>query len=222
MTLLLSSGGKDAIAQMSLQFPEFRYFSSSKPGSDLQRKRWQNAAGVLNIVDDQARRKVIDALEQAFKLAGAESLEDAAAIMQQIADFFAHRVKPLLNREQLDALLQQSELSSENEQMLITMVENLPSLVVVGLNMLSSEAAKSFPVANTGSPKSLTSENRRAVCEYIGKLHSQGTDLKVAKERTAQKFSVSLSTVERTWAERKKGHKPSLNEMIDFLKSPNK
>ena len=171
-------------------------------------------------MEEEPRRRIIDAIEQALKLAGAKGFEDAEETMQQIADFFAHRVKPIMNRQRLDALLQQAEPSPESEQMLMTMVENLPSLAVVFLSMVSSEASKSFPIANSGRPKSLTSDNRRAVCEYIGKLHSQGTKLKIAKERTAQKFSVSLSTVERTWAERKKGHKPSLSELIDFLKSP--
>lgn len=142
--------------------------------------------------------------------------------MQQIADFFAHRVKPVLNRETLDALLKQAQLSADEEQMFITMVENLPSLIVFGLTMVSTEAAKTFPVTNTGRPKSLEVKTRRSVCDYIAKLFSEGTGLKIAKQRAADKFGVSLSTVERTWAERKKGHKPSLNELIDFLKSPSK
>jgi hypothetical protein len=186
----------------------------------LQQKRWQNAAGVLTTMDEEPRRRIIDAVEQALKLAGAKGFEDAEATMQQIADFFAHRVKPIMNRERLEALLQQAELPPEDEQMFIAMAESFPSLIGVALNMLSSEAAKTFPVSNTGRPKSLTSTKRRAVCEHIARLYGQGTNLKVAKKRTAQKFNVSLSTVERSWAERKIGHKPSLNELIDFLKSP--
>jgi hypothetical protein len=178
--------------------------------------------GSFDTVDEEPRRRVIDAVEQALKLAGAKGFEDAEATMQQIADFFAHRVKPVFNRERLETLLQQAEMPPEEEQMLIAIAESLPSLIGVALNMLSLEAAKSFPVLNTGRPKSLTSTKRTAVCEHIAKLYGQGTNLKVAKNRTAQKFNVSLSTVERSWAERKIGHKPSLNELIDFLKSPNK
>ncbi len=173
-------------------------------------------------MDEAPRRKIIDAIERALKLTGAEGFEDAEATMQQIAEFFAHRVKPIMNRERLEALLQQAELPPEDEQMFIAMAESLPSLIGVALNMLSSEAAKSFPISNTGRRKSLTSTERRAACEHIATLYGQGTNLMVAKKRAAQKFGVSLSTVERTWAERKNGHKPSLNEVIDFLKSPNK
>jgi hypothetical protein len=176
----------------------------------------------FDIVDDKARQKIIDAIEQALKLAGAQGFDDAEQTIQQIADFFSDRVKPLMNRERLDALLQQVEVPAEKEQMLIAVAESLPSLIGVAINVLSSEAAKSFPISNTGRPKLLTSDERKAVCEHVAKLHGQGTNLKIAKERTAQKFDVSISTVERAWAERKKGHKPSLNEVIEFLKSPNK
>lgn len=173
-------------------------------------------------MDDEPRRRIIDAIEQALKLAGAKGFEDAEETMQQIADLLTQRVKPLMNRERLEALLEQVELPPKDEQMFMAMAESFPSLIVVALNMLSSEAAKTFPVANAGRPQSLTSTKRIEVCEHILKLYGQGTKLMVAKQRTAQKFGVSLSTVERTWAERKNGHKPSLNEMIDFLKSPNK
>jgi hypothetical protein len=172
-------------------------------------------------MEDMARQKVIDAIEQALISVGAKGFEDAEATMQQIADFFSYRVKPLMNRERLNELLEKAEISSTDEQMLMAISESLPSLIAVGLTMLSSHATKSFPLPNTGRPKSLTSQKRRAVCENIAKLHAEGTNLITAKQRTAQKFNVSLSTVERIWAERKKGHKPSVNEVIDFFKSKN-
>lgn len=172
-------------------------------------------------MDEKARQKLIDAIEQALISVGAKGFEDAEAKMQQVADFFSHRIRPLMNRERLNELLEKAEISSTDEQMLTAITESLPSLVVFGLTMLSSQATKSFPLPNTGRPKSLTSEKRRAVCENIAKLHGEGINLKTAKQRTAQKFDVSPSTVERAWAERKKGHKPSFNEVIDFLKTQN-
>jgi hypothetical protein len=44
-------------------------------------------------------------------------------------------------------------------------------------------------------------------------------DIKTAKQRTAQKFDVSASTIDRTWAERKKGHKLSAKEIVDKLRA---
>jgi len=195
-----------------IQFPQL--------SSALEQKDVRMFREFWTAMDEEPRRRIIDAIEQALKLAGAKGFEDAEETMQQIADLLTQRVKPLMNRERLETLLQQVELPPDNEQMFIAMTENLPSLIGVALNMLSSEAEKTFPVSNTGRPKSLTSTKRIAVCEHILKLYGQGTKLMIAKQRTGQKFGVSLSTVERTWAERKNGHKPSLDEVIDFLKSP--
>jgi hypothetical protein len=171
-------------------------------------------------VEKEKREQIIAAIEHTFKSIGAESLDDAGATIQKLSDFLSLKVKPLMSREHLDALLTQADIKAEDEEMLVALFENLPSVIGMLLNMISSEAAKTFPLANIGRPKSLSSEKRRSVCANIAQLHGQGTNLKVAKTRTAQKFGISMSTVERIWAERKKGHKPSVTELIDFLKKP--
>lgn len=169
-------------------------------------------------MNDQTIEALIDALERFLKHAGVQTLEDAGAAVQRLADIL-NQIPPYCNRKRLAEVLRQLEVTTEDEILIRGMSENFPAVMVALLEEALPIMRKEFPVINAGRPRSLTTEQQKAVCEYIGKLHVDGLDLKTAKKRTAQKFAVSMSTVERTWADRKQGHKPTPKEILGILKA---
>lgn len=169
-------------------------------------------------MDEAKVRILIDTIEQSFQKLGAQNLDEAAAVIDKLIDFFSNQVKPLMNRQVLESLLRSTESTPENEQLLMTMLEQLPLIVALFLQNLSTEASKTFPNGNGGRPRSLNAANRRELCQHIAKLHGEGVSLGTAKARASQKYGVSVSTVERIWAERKNGHKPSPEELFELIK----
>jgi hypothetical protein len=170
-------------------------------------------------MNEQTVQVLIESLERLLKQGGIQTLEDAGAAVQRIAEILNQVIKPLCNRERLREELSKIDVTAEDEVLIRAAAENFPAIAVALFGEALPLMRKEFPVANAGRPKSLTSEQAKTVCQYIGHLHAQGLDIKTAKQRTAQKFDVSASTIDRTWAERKKGHKPSVKEIIDKLKA---
>jgi hypothetical protein len=170
-------------------------------------------------MNDQTVQVLIEGLERLLKQGGIQTLEDAGVAVQRIAEILNQGIKPLCNRERLREELSNIEVSAEDEVLIRAMAENFPAIAVALFGEALPLMRKEFPIVNAGRPKSLTGEEAKAVCQYIGQLHAQGLDIKTAKQRTAQKFGVSGSTIDRTWAGRKKGHKLSVKEIVDKLKA---
>jgi hypothetical protein len=169
-------------------------------------------------MNEQTVQMVIGCLERLLQHVGIQTLEEAGAALQRIADILM-QAKPFCNRERLSEWLRKNELGAEDEMLIRGISEGFPAVAVALLEEVLPVMRKEFPVSNAGRPKSLTSEQARGVCAYVGKLYTEGLDIKTAKKRAAQKFDVSVSTIERAWAERKKGHKPSPKEILGILKS---
>jgi hypothetical protein len=167
---------------------------------------------------DETIQAVIQCLERVLPQIGIPTLEDAVIAVQRLADVLT-RIAPLCNRERLQEELAKIDVSTADDMLIRSATENLPALAVALFEEALPLMRKEFTVINAGRPKSLTSEQQRAVCEYVGQLYGDGLEIKVAKQRAAQKFDVSVSTINRTWAERKKGHKPSIKEVLDILKA---
>ena len=167
---------------------------------------------------DETIQAVIECLERVLPQIGIPTLEDAGTAIQRLADVL-NRIPPFCNRERLREELAKIELSSTDEMLLRATVENFPALAVNLFEEALPIMRKEFAVINAGRPKSLTSEQQKTVCEFIGGLHVAGLDMKTAKQRAAQKFGVSVSTINRAWMERREGHKPSVKEVLRILKA---
>lgn len=170
-------------------------------------------------MNDQTVQTLIESLEGLLKEGGIQTLEDAGAAVQRIAEILSQVIRPLCNRERLREELSKFEVSAEDEALIRATAENFPAIAIALFGEVLPKMRKEFPIVNAGRPKSLTSEEAKAVCQYIGQLHAEGVDIKTAKQRTAQKFGVSGSTINRTWTERKTGHKLSVKEIVDKLKA---
>jgi hypothetical protein len=123
------------------------------------------------------------------------------------------------NRNRLIETLKQQNVTAEDEMLIRGVTKTFPAIALGLIELALPTVRKDFPALNSGRPKSLTSEEERAACEYIGKLHVEGLEMKIAKQRAAQKFNVSVPTINRTWAEREKGHIPSAKEILEIFKA---
>lgn len=168
-------------------------------------------------MNEQTVQAVIDCLETVLKQAGIQTLEDAGTAIEKFADIL-NQARPYCTRDRLKEILRQIQITPEDERLIRGATENLGAIAVAVFEEALPLMRKEFLVVSGGRPKSLTSEQAKAACEHIGSLIAQGLDMKTAKQRAAQKFHVSMSTIERTWAERKNGHKPSAKEILGILK----
>jgi hypothetical protein len=169
---------------------------------------------------DETVQAVVDGLERLLKQhAAVERLEDASQLIQRFTDFLLHQVMPFCNREHLIETLKQKDATAEEEMLIRGVIADFPGIALALFEHALPMVRKEFPTANSGRPKSLTSGEEKVVCEYVGKLHTEGLNIKTAKQRAAQKFNVSVSTINRTWAERKKGHIPSAKEILQIFKA---
>jgi hypothetical protein len=64
------------------------------------------------------------------------------------------------------------------------------------------DLAKGLPPSPGGRPHELSLDQRREVCKQIGYLYGEGVTLADAKSRMAQRYGVSLSTIQRAWNKR--------------------
>lgn len=171
-------------------------------------------------MDRKSRTQFISGVEKAFKAVGATSIEDGCEKAAKIFEALAILIRRFGNREELEKFLAADQVSPDEQRIAVAAAEQLPALMNVALQLLSEMIAKDLPIPPKGRPKSLTVTKERQVCEHIGKLFSSGTPLKIAKGRTARKFGVSRTTVERIWADRKKNaRKPSLDEIVAVFRT---
>jgi hypothetical protein len=103
------------------------------------------------------------------------------------------------NREEaVQFLLKLPDPNPEEFEKVLAFVRTLPYF----LRGLLQQAAKGLPPSPGGRPHGLTPDQSREVCKQIGQLYGEAVDLADAKLRTAQRYGVSLSTIQRTWKKR--------------------
>src|SRR5690242_17977869 len=137
--------------------------------------------GVLISMTDETAQAVIDWLERSLKqYANIPTLEDAGKTIERFADIL-HQVTPFCNRERLIETLKQQDVTAEHEALIRGMIENFPAIAVGFFENALPIIRKEFPAINSGRPKALTSEEERAACAYIGKLHVRSEERRVGK-----------------------------------------
>jgi len=125
----------------------------------------------------------------------AEKWKKYAGLFQEVW----HNAK---NREELTAslLTKEPDLEPQELETVLTLIRTIPYLLRHSLQT----AAKSLPPSPGGRPRELSPEQRREVCLQIGQLYGLGVELPLAQKRMAQRYDVSLRTIQRAWQERAK------------------
>lgn len=114
-------------------------------------------------------------------------------------------LKQARTREGLEAqLVKEPEPSPEQLAAIAEAIRLLPYRLRKALPDAAKEAAKQLPHLPGGRPRSLKPDEYPRVCKAIGSLIAEGTKLKDAQQRIAQKEGCSLRTVQRVWQSRRK------------------
>lgn len=168
-------------------------------------------------MDDQTRQALIKAIEDGLKGVGVSSLEACSDWIDKFAEALQSQIKPLCNRERLDDFLKSIEIQEDAALLVRTIAESPMAFFLLTFRQVLPQLQKEVAPINTGRPKALPSEKRRAVCKFISELNEKGISLGTAKQRATRTFSVSLTTIERIWAARKRGHQPTVREAVKML-----
>jgi DNA invertase Pin-like site-specific DNA recombinase len=90
----------------------------------------------------------------------------------------------------------------------LTLTRTVPYLLRRSLQA----ATQSLPPSPGGRPQELRPEQRKEICLQIGQLYGQGIELRDAQKRMAQRYGVSLRTIQRAWQERGKWNSTAYQE----------
>jgi Trp operon repressor len=151
--------------------------------------------------------QLITETEQSFEKLGMDfyqTMQKAPAILEKwkgYAPLFQKLWSHATNREQLtELLLAGPDSSPEEMETVLTIIRTLPYL----LRNYLQDTAKALPPSPGGRPRELTPEQRKEVCLRIGQLYGTGVEVRDAQKRMAQRYGVSLRTIQRAWQERAK------------------
>ena len=141
-----------------------------------------------------------------------ETMQRAPAVVEKWKRYYGH-FQQVWNhagsREELTAfLLSGPDPSPEEMETVLTLIRTVPYLLRRSLQA----ATQSLPPSPGGRPQELRPEQRKEICLQIGQLYGQGIELRDAQKRMAQRYGVSLRTIQRAWQERGKWNSTAYQE----------
>jgi len=161
--------------------------------------------------------QLISETEQSFQKMGLdlyEIMQRASAVVEKWKRYyglFQQVWNHASSREELTAFLVTGpDPSPEEMETVLTLIKTVPYLLRSSLQ----DAAKSLPPSPGGRPRELRPEQRKEICLQIGQLYGQGVELRDAQKRLAQRYHVSLRTIQRAWQGRAKWNSNSDKETI--------
>jgi hypothetical protein len=101
-----------------------------------------------------------------------------------------------------------SDVNPELMETVLTLIRTIPYL----LRRSFQDATQSLPPSPGGRPRELLPEQCKEICLRIGQLYGVGVEVRDAQKRMAQRYGVSLRTIQRAWQERAKWNSHSLQE----------
>lgn len=152
-------------------------------------------------MNEKLREKIVIAFEKSIQRAGAKDYQSGMEQAGKVLAFFCERVEAMKSPDELRTLLDRLPPMSKHEEMIaLVLAQNLHHVFRLGLKAAAKRVATDFPIG--GRPPALSNQDARVALDYVSKLNRQGCPLEVAKSRTAQRFSCSVRTIERLWAQR--------------------
>lgn len=169
----------------------------------------------------ELREQVIEFCEYAMRRAGASSYDDAAHVASAQLRALSALIRSIRTRQSLREALDRIPLSRENENRLRMALACAPTLTSVAIQILAQKASVSLPPLPPGRRRKFSGKEISELLDYVSALNRQGTTLKAAKMRAAQKFRCSQRTVDRHWAGRGSSgsSEPSVGEIISLLRA---
>ena len=164
---------------------------------------------------EQTCDELITETERSFQKMGLdfyETMKRAPAVVEKWRRYYG-QFQQVWNhagsREELHAfLLKGPDPSPEEMETVLTLIRTVPYLLRTSLQ----DARKSLPPSPGGRPRGLRPGQRKEICLQIGQLYGQGVELRDAQKRVAQRYNVSLRTIQRGWQERARWNSNSYQE----------
>lgn len=169
----------------------------------------------------ELRDKILQIADTKVERFGMTGLEDAVDKACNGFEKLALAMSPIRTRQGLVEMLDKVELTPEQEAYAVPMAEHFPHVLREIIAHLFESALKDLPPQPSGRKRSLNFEESAEVCQYVAELYAKGLDLKICKQRAAQRFGVSLSTVQRAWRQRGQNSAEVIqaSEVVDFIKA---
>jgi ribosomal protein L28 len=159
----------------------------------------------------------MDGLEKAFIWAGAQDFDHGMAVFKKLVDKLQSCHDEMRTKEyfasQLDKLPEPSWLEKRYIQ---GVFKFLPQLLLFGAKQFVQKAEDEIPPLPRGRPAPDAWVKAQIVAE-IGKKEMVGCSHKQAKFRTARKFNMSLSTVQRIWDDRGNPGEVDFRSVLRYL-----
>jgi len=151
--------------------------------------------------------RLISECEQSFQKMGLdfyEVMKKAPEVVERWKKYYAVAQRVWSNsrsrKELTAALLAGPDPDPEEFERWLAFIRILPYFLRSSLQGI----AKSLPPPPGGRPRELTPQQCMQVCLLIGQLYGQGVELPDAQRRMAQRYGVSLRTIQRVWQQRAK------------------
>jgi len=155
--------------------------------------------------------QLISECEQSFQKMGLdfyEVMKKAPEVVERWKKYYAVAQRVWSNsksrKELTAALLAGPDPDPEEFETRLAFIRTLPYFLRNSLQGI----AKGLPPSPGGRPRELTPQECKEVCLRIGQLYGQAVDVRDAQKRMAQRYDVSLRTIQRAWQQRAKW-KPS-------------
>jgi len=151
--------------------------------------------------------QLISECEQSFQKMGLdfyEVMKKAPEVVERWKKYYAVAQRVWSNsssrKELTAALLAGPDPNPEEFERWLAFIRILPHFLRSSLQGI----AKTLPPSPGGRPRELTPQECMQVCLLIGQLFGQGVELPDAQKRMAQRYGVSLRTIQRVWQQRVK------------------
>ncbi len=170
----------------------------------------------------EARDKFLQLADVAAKAAGGTSLQDGIDLVRRILANLTAMFDAIRTPELLTLRLDETEVTPEQEWLLLAAVQFGPQLARFVLRRLHRNAEATLPDIPNRRP-AVDAGTQVRLLSFVNDLHfNHGVELEAAKHRAAQRFRCGVRTVERYWRERKEilanGPKMQFFDLIEGLK----
>jgi len=173
-------------------------------------------------VDEIIREKIVTAIENGVRAAGAIDYEGGMKQAEKLIEFAYSGVRSIRTIEELRSALDSCPPMSKSEEKIVLLsMQLLPQVLRIGLKMAAKKATSTLPSSPAGRPRATTATETQELLIYISELHRKGCSLKVAKIRASMKYGHSPRTIERLWSNRGaiREDEPNIQDALRFIGS---
>lgn len=171
-------------------------------------------------MNEQAIDALVESLERMAVKMGANSYEAGLRQAISLGSWLMEFMDGIKTKEQLRSALRSIDMASEETQRIVQFAATrFPAMLKMSADHLAGQFISELPRVPTGRSYKASESKRQEILDNILKLYGkQRVPLLVAKRRTAQKFEISLRTVDRYWAKRgQQDQTVSLSEVRSWI-----